>query len=393
MKNLLKFLLIFTAGVMTTLAVKIQLADRNAPVVDLSPVAAAEQADSLESATDSRQNAITQAIAKVSPAVVGINVTRLQAFHNRFMDDPFYEFFFGRRPHTHKVQSAGSGVIFTADGLVLTNQHVIGDADEIMITLPGGEQRKATIVGEDYKTDIAVLQIKGKDFSYAPIGDSDDLIIGEWAIAIGNPFGLFDVSAKPTVTVGVISATDQDFGLQSSDRLYEDMIQTDAAINSGNSGGPLVNCNGQLIGINTFIFSGSSASGTNIGLGFAIPINPVTEILDELLEKGRVDRSYWTGIQYDEVTDAVAHYLRLNSTDGVIITDIQKNSPAEKAGLQPIDVILELNGTPIKSGSDLLTIIKEQDLKQGDILDLKIFRESQIYSVKVELAAYPKNVR
>jgi serine protease Do len=343
---------------------------------------------------NSRRNAITQAIETVSPTVVGINITQMQRYYsdNPFFDDPFFRHFFREWPTIEKqVQSLGSGFIFSPQGYILTNQHVVENATEIIVTRVGGKQYKARKIGEDYETDIAVLQIVGDDtFPSAPLGNSDDVIIGEWAIAIGNPFGLFDITSKPTVTVGVISAKDQDFGKQSNDRLFEDMLQTDAAINGGNSGGPLVNCNGEVIGINTWIISGSETRTSSIGLGFAVPINRVKKILDDLLTNGFVERNFWTGIHYDIVSPAVAQYLGLNYAQGAIIIDIDKRSPAEKAGLKVGDVILAINGTQVKTADEISNIINNQDLKVGEYLDLKIYRDTNYYNIKVMLATDPK---
>ena len=343
---------------------------------------------------NSRHNAITRAVAAVSPAVVGINVT--QGYYTRrspFFDEPFFRYFYPESPYLKKVKSIGSGFIFTKDGHILTNQHVVKDAIEIIVTVEGGNQYVAKKVGEDYTTDIAVLKIEGRNFPYARLGNSDDVIIGEWAIALGNPFGLFDISSKATVTVGVISAVDQDFGRQSNDRIFEDMIQTDAAINSGNSGGPLVNCNGDVIGINTWIISGSESVSASIGIGFAIPINRVKRILNDLLNYGRVDRSFWTGIQYDRVTPSVARYLGLKTIYGVIITDIDRGSPAAKAGLKVSDVILSINGNDIHEFHDVERIINSLDLKPGDEMVLRIYRNRGIYTKTLILESHPKNYR
>ncbi len=248
------------------------------------------------------------------------------------------------------------------------------------------------MVGDDYVSDIAILKIKGKNFPFATLGNSDDVIIGEWSIALGNPFGLFDISSKPTVTVGVSSAKDQDFGRQ-NDRVFEDMLQTDAAINGGNSGGPLVNCNGEVIGINAWIISGSETRSANIGLGFAIPINRVKRIMNDLINFGHVDRTYWTGIQYDAVTPTIARYLKMKKTVGAIISDIEKESPAEVAGLQIGDVILSINSNAVKQADDIRTIIDNLDLKAGDTLDIEIYRDREYFNVKVKLAPFPKDRR
>ncbi len=364
--------------------------------IAISPANYPPRNDKYVNVENSRHNAITQAVEIVSPAVVGINVTQVQSYHanNPFFDDPFFRHFFREWPTVNKqVQSMGSGFIFSEKGYILTNQHVIDNAEEIIVTRVGGKQYKAEIIGEDYETDIAVLKIEGQDFPFAPLGDSDDVLIGEWAIALGNPFGLFETTSKPTVTVGVISATDQDFG-KHDNRLFEDMLQTDAAINGGNSGGPLVNCNGDVIGINTWIISGSETRTSSIGLGFAVPINRVKKILNDLIKNGYVDRTFWTGIKYDVVSPAVAQYLGLKQAQGAIITNIERKSPAEKAGLKIGDVILAINESPVNNANEISKIIDNLDLKAGDHLTLKIFRDNRYYNVMVKLETYPnKNKR
>ena len=340
----------------------------------------------------SRQTAITRAVEKVGPAVVGINVT--QGYYTRrspFIDDPFLRYFFRESPQYQRVKSLGSGFIISKNGYILTNQHVVKDAIQIYVTVAGGKQYPATKIGEDYTTDVAVLKIDAEDLLTVKLGDSDDVIIGEWAIALGNPFGLFDVSQNATVTVGVISAKDQDFGKQDNDRIFDDMVQTDAAINSGNSGGPLVNSVGEVIGINTWIISGSETVSANIGLGFAIPINRVKRILDDLINYGHVDRSYWTGIRYDNLTPGVAKYLDLKTAYGVIITDIEKKSPAEKAGLNIYDVILSINGNEIVATQDVEQLINSIDLKPGDVLEIRVYRHKSIYTKHVRLDQHPQH--
>ncbi len=364
--------------------------------VSISTVNHPAQNNNFVNVENSRQNAITRAVEIVSPAVVGINVTQVQRYYanNPFFDDPFFRHFFKEWPTIDKqVQSMGSGFIFSSKGYILTNQHVIENAKEIIVTRVGGKQYKAEKIGEDYETDIAVLKIDGNDFPFAPLGDSEDVLIGEWAIALGNPFGLFETTSKPTVTVGVISATDQDFG-KHDNRLFEDMLQTDAAINGGNSGGPLVNCNGDVIGINTWIISGSETRTSSIGLGFAVPINRVKKILNDLIKNGYVDRTFWTGIQYDVVSPAVAQYLGLKQSQGAIITNVERRSPAEKAGLKIGDVILAINDSPVNNADEISKIIDNLDLKAGEYLTLKIYRDNRYYNVKVKLETYPnKNKR
>jgi serine protease Do len=343
-----------------------------------------EQVDEI---SNSRQNAITRAVAAASPTVVGINVTSVRTYYRRspFFDDPFFRQFFGDEEIQKKVQSLGSGFIVSPDGYIITNQHVVENALEIIVTREGGRQYVAEKIGEDITSDVALLKIDGKDLPYARLGNSDDVIIGEWAIALGNPFGLFDISSKPTVTVGVISAVDQDFGRQ-EDRVYEDMIQTDAAINGGNSGGPLVNSQGEVIGMNAWIISGSETMSANIGLGFAIPINRVKRVFTDLLNYGRVDRSFWTGIHYDVVTPNIARYLGLKTTRGAIVSEIDNNSPAEKAGLEVGDVIFAINGRDINNFNDITTIIDNLDLKAGDALEFRIYRPRRFLTIRVKLA-------
>ena len=402
MKSTLRTIITFLIGCIfatVLLAVCSKSEKETDPLVKISASMAQGEAEhqnragANDSITASRHNAITKAVAKVSPAVVGINVTAVREYYRTspFTNDPFFRHFFPNYRIMREVESLGSGFIFSREGHILTNYHVVENAVEIIVTMAGGDQFEAELIGDDSKTDIAVLKIKSdKEFSHIQFGNSDNVLIGEWAIALGNPFGLFDVSAKPTVTVGVISAIGQDFGRQSSGRVYEDMIQTDAAINSGNSGGPLVNSLGNVIGMNTFIVPATGSTG-NIGIGFAIPINRVKHHLNDLLEYGKVKRNFWTGIQYDELTPMVARYLGLESTNGVIITDIEPNSPAEDAGLQYGDVIVKINGQKVINGKDVKEIIESEDLKQDDTLELVISRKAELYEAKVTLEAYPKD--
>lgn len=338
----------------------------------------------------SRRTAITRAVEMVSPAVVGINVTQVKRYIRKspFADDPFFRNFFPDIPFEKRVKSLGSGVIISQKGYILTNQHVVADAAEIIVTMAGGSQYKGQKIGEDFTTDLAVLKIEGDNFPYARLGDSDDLIIGEWVIALGNPFGLFDISSRPTVTVGVISAIDQDFG-RLNDRVFEDMIQTDCAINGGNSGGPLVNCNGEIIGLNTWIISGSDYMSASIGLGFAISVNRIKRILNDLINYGRVDRNFWTGITCSELTPLVARYLGLRSTRGAIISELAKESPAVKAGLEIGDVIMAINGETVTELADIDRIIDELDLKKGDIVTFRIYRNRRYLNIKIKLEANP----
>jgi len=352
--------------------------------------AAPVPAGSPSSVADSRRNAITRAVARVSPAVVGINVTQIREVTpwNPFFDDPFFRPFLPR--YQQLVKSLGSGFIISKDGYIVTNEHVVHNAAEVVVTLPGGERHAATIVGADYVTDIALLKIDvNHDLPFAELGNSDDIIIGEWVIALGNPFGLFEINAEPIVTVGVVSAVNQDFGRQVSDRVYQDMIQTDAAVNGGNSGGPLVNSLGEVIGVNTWIISGSQSSTANIGLNFAIPINRVKRIVRDLKQYGAVNRRFWTGLEVDNLNPLVARFLGIRRTDGVIVTDVQKNSPAERAGIKAGDVITAINGQPIHNTDDIWSVIENEDAKAGDILKLKIYRNGRTLTANLRLEEPP----
>ena len=281
----------------------------------------------------SRQNAITRAVAKISPAVVGINVIAIQQVnpYGGFFNDPLFKQFFGDRTYNQEVKELGSGFIISPDGYIVTNDHVAGKATDITITLSGGKQMKAKVVGSDSYTDICLLKVDGNDLPSVTLGNSDDVIIGEWTIAFGNPFGLFEINDKPTVTVGVISATGMKLG-QMDNRYYRDMIETDAAINGGNSGGPLVNSNGDVIGMNTLIFTGGQTS-TYIGYGFAIPINKIKKVVADLKKKGKVSHEITAGFDVQPVDARIAQYLGLKQVKGVIVSDIH---PGDRAALERV---------------------------------------------------------
>jgi len=338
--------------------------------------------------SQSRQNALTRAIKKVVPTVVGINVVSIRqyTYRNPFFNDEFFSQFFPKQKYYDKVKGLGSGFVISEDGYILTNHHVVEDAVEIIITMTDGSKYPAQIIGLDRSTDVALLKINpDRKLTALKFGDSDDAIIGEWVIALGNPFGLFDINNQPTVTVGVISATQRDFGLVEGQHVYQNMIQTDAAINGGNSGGPLVNALGEVIGINTFIYSGSSEGKTNIGIGFAIPINRINKILKELKEKGAVDRSFTMGFKYQTVDRMIAQYLGLKEVRGVVISDVDKNGPADKAGLKISDVIVSINGKTLNNEYDFQKIILGDDLRVGDIVDLELIREKKVFKAKMTL--------
>ncbi len=337
----------------------------------------------------SRHNAITEAIRKVSAAVVGINVIQVREYRTRnpLWDDPFFRELFPQRIYRQNVENLGSGFIISSDGLVLTNEHVVHNATEILITTTDGKQYDAQIVGADYYSDIALLKIDAQNLVYAEMGNSDSVIIGEWAIAMGNPFGLFAYDDQPTATVGVVSAVNRDFNRTSEGRIYKDMIQTDASINRGNSGGPLVNSLGEVIGMATLIFT---EGGGSLGIGFAIPINRIKDIITDLLESGTVNRNYWTGLSIQNLDRLIALSMKLPSTDGVIVTDIEPNSPGEKAGFQVADVIIAINDQPVKNYNSVRSFLENEDLKVGDKLKFTIYRDGKRKTLTLKLEEMPR---
>ncbi|MCK9410538.1 MAG: trypsin-like peptidase domain-containing protein [Bacteriovoracaceae bacterium] len=341
-----------------------------------------------EDITASRQNAITRTVDAVSAAVVGINVIEVREyrdpFANFFGNDPFFNQFFGNRNYKQEVKGLGSGFIISPDGYVITNDHVAGNAKQITVTLTNGKKYQAAIIGTDLVTDVCLLKLtpeKGESFPFVKLGNSDDVLIGEWVIALGNPFGLFDNIDKPIVTVGVVSAKGMNLNVENN-RSYRGLIQTDAVINSGNSGGPLVNSLGEVIGINTLIYTGG-VSQAYIGYGFAIPINRVKPIIEELQRKGKVERNFWTGMDVRPVDSQIARYFSLKQAQGVIVSDIQKNSPADRAGILIADIIVEINGERIINNDNLISILQES--RAGDTWKIKIYRDKKIVTIELQL--------
>lgn len=364
------------------------VATASEPVTGASPIAEPPHQTTVpiqQSIDISRRSAITRAASEVSPAVVGISVISVREYRARhpFADDPFLRQFFPDQIYRQKVENLGSGFLISPDGYVLTNEHVVHEASQVIVTTTAGDKFDAVIVGYDYDSDIALLKIEGRNLPYIRFGDSDDVIIGEWAIAIGNPFGLFSIHSQPSVSVGVVSAVDRDFERNREGRLYLDMVQTDAAINRGNSGGPLVNAEGDLIGMNTMIFT--EGGGGSIGLGFAIPSNKLNRLFEDLKGRGKIERDFWIGFQVGEVTRLIARSLRLNDLHGAVVTDVESGSPAEKAGLEPADVIVAAQGRRIESPYDLLTLLRNADLRVGDMLKLTIWRSGSTEEREIRL--------
>ncbi len=316
-------------------------------------------------------------------SVVNIKSTKvLRRRVQPMLRDPFFEWFFGRQfprtpPREYVERSLGSGVIVKKDGIVLTNNHVVEGATEIEVVLADKRSFRAKVVGTDDKTDLAVLRLQGDVSSLEPlpIGDSDSLRLGETVLAIGNPFGL-----GHTVTEGIVSAKGRaNIGITD----YEDFIQTDAAINPGNSGGALVNLRGELVGINTAILS---KTGSYAGIGFAIPSNMARRIMTSILEHGHVTRG-WLGVYIQDVTPEMAEALGLDHPTGALVSDVSPNSPAQRAGLQPGDVILALDGKPVDSAGHLRNEVASRG--SGAKVDLEVLRDNKKIHVGVVLGTLP----
>jgi len=339
--------------------------------------------------SSSRRTAIVVAAERASPAVVSVSVmttrvVRSDPFGGLFHDE-FFERFYPPMEYKQRIPGLGSGVIVDGSGLILTNEHVVHDADDIQVTLTDGRHVPATLLGSSPTYDLAVLRIKGDKLPVAPLGDSDQLLVGEWAIAIGNPFGFLLNDSQPTVTAGVISATRRDIKSEvTSNGVYKNMIQTDAAINPGNSGGPLVNGDGEVIGINTFIFT---QGGGSLGIGFAIPINLARRILDEVVKYGRV-RAAWPGMQVQEVTAALAQRLGFPEPGGLVATRVESGGPADQAGVKVGDRVRSVNGVPIRTVEDAQRAIYGAGV--GDKLKLGIERDGHARSVELTLVEAPR---
>ncbi|MCK4548356.1 MAG: trypsin-like peptidase domain-containing protein [Candidatus Eisenbacteria sp.] len=339
--------------------------------------------------TNSRQNAIVRAAQKVGPAVVSISVVQVRMVRQRPFFSPFGDEFWGRffrpREYKEKVYGIGSGFIINPDGYILTNAHVIREADQLKVTLTTGDEYEGTVTGFDEASDLAVIKIDAEDLPWVALGNSSDLITGEWAIAVGNPFGYLLDDPNPTVTVGVISAVNRDIKRERGQvQIYRKMIQTDAAINPGNSGGALVNAAGEVIGINTFIFT---KSGGSLGIGFAIPINTVQRILEEFTTFGRI-RPVWVGVQVQEMTPLLALSLDLETTDGVLVSHVDEGSPAERAGVERGDVVQRIAGKKIRSVEEAQRALA--DAIVGDEITFHLVRRDQAHDMVLQLVERPE---
>jgi len=333
--------------------------------------------------------AFVEVTKATKPAVVNISTTKVVRFrgapYSPFFNDPFFRRFFGddffrefRAPREQREQSLGSGVIVSQDGYIVTNNHVVEGASEIRVLVGDQREFKGRVVATDPRTDVAVVKIAGHGLPTIPWGDSDRLQVGEWVLAIGNPFGL-----NQTVTAGIISATGRaNVGIAD----YEDFIQTDAAINPGNSGGALVNVRGELIGINTAIFS---RSGGYMGIGFAIPSNMVREVMEDLIKRGKVTRG-WLGVHIQLLTPDLAKKFGLKEAHGVLVGEVSGGSPAAKAGMNRGDVILELAGKRVEDPEHLRNEVARTE--PGKRIPVKIWRGSKEMILQVEIEELPKEV-
>ena len=329
-------------------------------------------------------------IAKsVKPAVVNIAATRsgksVESPHGSPLDDPFFRKFFGdeffkrdapqREP---RERGQGSGVIVEANGLIITNNHVVSKADEIRVFLSDKREFKGKLIGTDTKTDIAIVKIEATGLPTVPWADSDQLEVGEYVLAVGSPFGL-----TQTVTMGIVSAVGRaSMGIAE----YEDFIQTDAAINPGNSGGALVNVRGELVGINTAIFS---QSGGNMGIGFAVPSNLSRAVMDQLVRTGKVVRG-WLGVAIQDLSSELAAQFGISDTKGVLVSDVMEDSPAKKAGFERADVIVEYDGKPMDSPTHLRNAVAQTPI--GKRVSIKLIRDKKPKTIEVTIVEQPKSL-
>lgn len=347
------------------------------PATSDAQVARTAESAKAASIPASRRTAITAAVARVAPSVVTVQTEMVQ----RVAADPF-EAFFGGRSGTQTSAGLGTGFIIRPDGVIVTNAHVVAGATNISVMLRDGTTYPAKTIGTDETNDLAVLKVEAKDLPVAPLGDSDNLLVGEWAIAIGNPYGFMLGNPEPSVTAGVISGVGRNLVARGEGpSAYFDMIQTDASINPGNSGGPLVNADGEVIGVNSSIYS---TSGGSIGLGFAIPIDRARRVAEDLLTHGRVRRP-WIGVQLEQIRTQNPRDLIVR---GAQVASVAPSSPAEAAGIRPGDVIVRLRDRTIRNRFDWEAALL--DLRVGDKVPLTVRRGSRDVAVTVAIADLPE---
>jgi serine protease Do len=364
-----------TRRAVVALAIALALAVAGGLVLKFEKSAAAQQ-QSLPSPADLSRTFISVA-KQVKPAVVNIDVVEKAKRESVQLPEGFPQIPGLGDGQPHRQKGTGSGVIISADGYILTNNHVAGDAEQLKVKLSDGREFKAKLIGKDKETDIALIKIDATNLPYARLGDSDKLEQGEWVVALGSPFGL-----QQTMTAGIVSATGRDLGVEGGQ--FTNFIQTDASINPGNSGGPLVNMNGEVVGINALIFSRSGASE---GIGFSIPSNLVNKVSSQLIKSGKVTRAY-LGLFPAEVTPSIARNARFNGEGGALVNDLSpEDSPAGRAGLRSGDIITGVDGKKITSPKHLVETVA--DLPVGRTIDVKYLRDGRMQSAKVTLGERP----
>jgi len=328
------------------------------------------------SASGSSAGSLSAAAKKASPSVVSINTASHKQNQPDHAKDPWFRYFFGDPDESSPNAGLGSGVIVSADGYILTNNHVVESADEITVILNDGRRTQAKLVGTDPDTDLAVLKIKLDKLPVMVLSNADQLQVGDIVLAIGNPFGV-----GQTVTSGIVSALGRN---QLGINTFENFIQTDAAINPGNSGGALVDVQGNLLGINTAIYS---RSGGSMGIGFAIPVNTARQVLEGIVKQGQVVRG-WIGVEPTEITPDLAKTFNVQRTSGVIITGVLQTGPAFKAGVRPGDVLLSVEGEVVRNVAELLTRVSA--LKPGQPARVKVLRQNEEIELTVTPGQRPK---
>jgi serine protease Do len=340
--------------------------------------AAIAQQNTSTQVSETRRTAITRAVERVAPAVVTIQTEAVE----RVQSDPFYDWFYGRSQSSRIVPGLGSGFIVRSDGVIVTNAHVVANAQSVNVMMRDGRTYPAQVKGTDEMNDLAVLQIDAQNLPVAALGNSSATLIGEWGIAIGNPYGFVLGNSEPTVTAGVISGIGRNLVARGEGpSAYFDMIQTDASINPGNSGGPLVNADGEVIGVNSSIYS---PSGGSVGIGFAIPINRVRRVVEDLVAHGAVRRP-WIGVRLQYPRSA---NVREAITSGAVIASVTPASPAAQAGLRPGDVILRAGTRTMRNGFDWEAFLL--DLRVGEQIALRVRRGAREFDTTVRVQDLPE---
>ncbi len=357
---------------------------------EAAPPGPAHPAASVEDqVSEGRRTALVRAVERCAPSVVSVSaLERRQVSGLDPRTQEFFRRFFPDFPGTKDqwIPRMGSGIVLDSKGYFLTNDHLVGKAEKIWVTLADGREFEAVRVGTDPNYDLAVIKIAdggGTVFETSPLGDSEQLMVGEWVLAMGNPFGYFLGDARPSVTVGVVSALHRDVKISEGQAVYKDMIQTDASINPGNSGGPLVNAEGQVIGINTFMFS---QNGGSLGVGFAIPINTAMAVAEELILYGHV-RGVWIGLSVQQLSPVLANQLGVADRQGLVVWSLEAGSPAARAGVRLGDIIRAVDGKQVRNSLEARRSIF--GARVGDTITFSIERGGQLLDIPVTLEALP----